>query len=92
MGAVRIIIVHNHVVGPAVPSARDMQTSLDLKAACKAVRLEYVDHYLVTRTREVVSVEEFMVAEVRRQAREVKRMMAAKKRAAAKRNAKRGKK
>ena len=62
MGASHLVLVHNHVEGPNAPSEVDMMFTVELREGASKVGMTLVDHVLVMRDGQAISVREFMQA------------------------------
>ena len=49
--ATGLILAHNHPSGTAIPSARDVTSTLDLQRLCKKIGIELIDHLIVAAGR-----------------------------------------
>ena len=58
IGAVSIIMCHNHPSGSATPSEADIATTKSIKDAGDVVGVKLLDHIIVSRTREYSSLNE----------------------------------
>lgn len=48
-----IILAHNHPSGDPEPSSEDIQLTLDMATACRALEIDFFDHLVIGRTRYV---------------------------------------
>jgi DNA repair protein RadC len=49
LGAVAIILAHNHPSGTLKPSASDKQITQKIKLACETLDIKVLDHLIITQ-------------------------------------------